>query len=305
VLWERRLGGPGSDVSISIGARGDEVALVGTTAGNEGVVLLLRPGDGTTKWNRQLGRELWSMPEVALGSDGSVLVVGSTWSPLRPEPKPDQVFVVKLDSEGSVLWESQFGAPEGDSGPSIALHPSGDAILVGLTGGWDSPTRALMRRMDSAGTISWTTNLGNREEDHLGPVAVNARGDAFVVGGSRVTAEVFSGVALKVDPKDGRIIWRRDFADPPRYPFVGVAASNAGVYALAAKGGTESEQFVVVELGDGGQVLWEAVVTPAGDATGIAADSRGNVFVVGTTPYDASSDHLSDIFVTKIVRPAG
>ena len=45
----------------------------------------------------------------------------------------NDVYVVRLDSEGEVLWEESFGGSGSDWASSVALSEDGDVVMAGHT----------------------------------------------------------------------------------------------------------------------------------------------------------------------------
>ena len=86
---------------------------------------------GTLEWNRSLGGEYVdvgrSVQELA---GGGYILLGST--SLRSVNEAD-VWLIKMDREGNILWEKTFGGPEHDVGLSVQQTPDAGYVLLGGT----------------------------------------------------------------------------------------------------------------------------------------------------------------------------
>lgn len=116
-LWNRTYGGPDADVGHSVRVAGDGgfvVAGITKSFGSGGwdVYLLRTDSEGRLLWNRTYGGPDDDMGRsVQVTSDGGCIVAGSTKS--YGSGKSD-VYLVKTDSEGDMLWSKTFGGPKGD-----------------------------------------------------------------------------------------------------------------------------------------------------------------------------------------------
>ena len=238
---------------------------------------------------------------IAVDSSGNAFVTGSTTSTNFPLVAAAHnvfaggrdAFIFKLNSVGNTLVFSTYVGGSGtDQGTAIALDTLANAYVAGDTTSTDFPiqsavqsafggkTDAFITKLTPAGLVLFSTYLGGGADEHAGAITVGSNGNIYVAGGT------FSS----------------------NFPVVGAFQSSSGgsqdafVTRLA---GTGSPMFFSTYLGGTGGALG----TPE-EATGIAADSNGNVYVTGVTnssnfPTTASAFQTTfagsqDAFVTKI-----
>jgi uncharacterized repeat protein (TIGR01451 family) len=163
---------------------------------------------------------------VAVASDGSVYVVGTTSSadlPVTPgsfqrsvSGNHDHVFVAKLDATGrSILYLTYLGGSSSDNGNAIAVDSAGNAYAAGTTLSRDFPITngaaqqnfrgagvfgdAFVTKLDPNGaSLIYSTYLGGSSDDVATAISVDALGQAYVAGATRsrnfpVTARAFQG----------------------------------------------------------------------------------------------------------------
>ena len=145
--------------------------------------------------------------DTAVDTDGTVVVVGDTDSFDFPDtvglPGPsggEDAFVTCIDPDaGAIVYSVIVGGTGSDSAVGVALDPQGRAVAVGRTessdfpftpGAFDTTTNAssiksdafaFKLRSDGSGFV-YSTFLGGSQEGLAYDVAVDANGEAAVVG---------------------------------------------------------------------------------------------------------------------------
>lgn len=144
--------------------------------------------------------------DVAVALDGSFVVVGSfserldldgagPISPLVSAGSSD-AFVARFSAAGALLWAHRLGGAEYDTATAVALGFDGSAVVAGtfedtaapgvsgtgitLTSAGDADT--FVARYTAAGAISWAFRAGGPGYDNANGVAVDAAGNAVMVG---------------------------------------------------------------------------------------------------------------------------
>jgi Beta-propeller repeat len=273
--------------------------------------------DPTLTWNTFLGSETDDQAfGIALDLDGNVFVTGgsdATWgSPVTAHHGGYDIFVAKLDSNGNLIWNTFFGGTDNEFASGIAVDAAGNIYLAGATyETWASPVRgfggipdAFAAKVDSDGNLIWNTFLGGSADDSGNAVAVDANGNVYVSGyssatwGSPVAAHNgdYDAFVAKLDA-DGALAWNT---------FLGSSGSDAAnavavdalenVYVagfstatwgspVRAYDGTVDSGFAA-KLDPTGALAWNTFLGGgAATASGITADSTGNVYVTGSCQY--------------------
>ena len=138
---------------------------------------------------------------IALDAAANIYVTGVTDSgdfPLSTpiDSNPAHLFALKLNAAGSALhYSTYFGGTGTDVATGIAVDSTGSAYIVGTTnsqdftissafqprlaGSWD----AFVTKINSGGTaFSYSTYLGGSGDEAGNGIAVNASGNAYVIG---------------------------------------------------------------------------------------------------------------------------
>ncbi len=142
---------------------------------------------------------------IAVDRAGNTYVAGETTSPDFPVMngyQPDfgggysDVFVIKLDPAGHVVYATYLGGRGEDMGLGISVDSAGNAYLVGSTGSPDFPLAnpiqptygggnvdAFITELNAAGTgLLYSTYLGGNYDDCTVGVAAGGAGDLYTAG---------------------------------------------------------------------------------------------------------------------------
>ena len=160
LIWNTFLGGSSSDAccgivldsSGNIYVTGYSYGSWGTpqrpyTADRDVFVAKLNNSDGDLIWNTFLGGgSADNCCGIVLDSSGNIYVAGDstgTWGvPKRPYSGNYDVFVAKLNSSGTLLWNTFLGGSSSDKASGIVLDSSGNIYVAGdSTGTWGVPKR--------------------------------------------------------------------------------------------------------------------------------------------------------------------
>ncbi|RIK71493.1 MAG: hypothetical protein DCC67_20240, partial [Planctomycetota bacterium] len=194
---------------------------------------------GVEQWTRQFGTasadEAW---EVSADAQGNVYVAGATESALGGlHAGSADAFVRKYDTGGNLQWTKQLGTPAEDRATGVAVDGLGNVFLSGFTvGSLGGPNAgaadAFISRLDTAGNLVWTRQLGTAANDVSWAISADGAGQAYTVGytGGNLngnTAGFIDAFLTKYDSA-GDIVWVEQFGTDSLDQALGVAADAAG-----------------------------------------------------------------------------
>ena len=227
---------------------------------------------------------------VAVDSVGNTYVAGGMGSTNFNIRGQEDAFVLKLRPNGSKLYSSFIGGNGTDEAKGIAVDVQGNVYVTGNTGSLDFPTKgaiqsktggsgdAFVAKLNAGGSLVYSTYLGGIANDFGSAIAIDAAGNAYVVG----------------------ITFSNNF--PTQNPFQ--AAKGAQQDAFLTKINPAGSAFVYSTYLGGNNV---------DEGYAIAVDASGNAYVTGYTastnfplqsPFHSSNFNSVDAFITKM-NPAG
>ena len=176
------------------------------------------------------GKGIDESSSIAIDGSEDVFISGSSqisWgSPVRMyTPNKKDAFAAKLNSSGTLVWNTFLGGAQDDSSQGIAVTTTGHVYVSGTSyGTWQGsnpPVRAFtggseayIARLDSSGGLQWNTFLGSVMTDYGGPIVldgseyIHASGQSMDTWGSpvRPKGNVMDVFAAKLDAS-GNIQW--------------------------------------------------------------------------------------------------
>lgn len=272
-----------------------------TSFGNRDIFVVKLDGSGNFIWAKQMGGTNYDLGHsVVVDKFQNVYVTGAFFGTVDLDPNAGNfyctsfgqgdIFVVKLDVTGDLLWAKHFGATGGDAGYCITLdnygsvyltghfqntvdfNPSGSSYALTSNGNHD----VFIFKSDSSGNFLWTKQIGGIDWDYGMAIKVDSADNIYTTGIFRDTV---------------------DF-DPSNNTLNIVSKGNHDAY--------------VCKFDLSGNLIWARTMGGSESDWGwdIAYDNLGNVYTVGffegLADFDPNigsnsftSEGLEDIFITK------
>lgn len=282
---------------------------------------------------------------IALDGAGNVLITGDFARTTQfgahrlTSFGSSDLFIVKLDADGNVLWVRQHGIAGVVLGNAIAADAGGNFIVTGLfsdrvafgdatftaSGGQD----AFLAKYDAAGKLLWARQLGGNGADAGQAIAVDRAGACYVTGYFQSTLTLGSTSLVSNGTRDvfvakfnadGSFVWATSgggtLFDEGRGIAVNVFGEVyvAGFFDTAAQFGDRTlksrghADVFLAKFNASGGLLW---INPAGgsdfdEGLALGLDRGGNVFLTGVFSETAGFGSASlnsighaDIFLAK------
>lgn len=206
--WSMTLGGAGVDQGHGgIQSSDGGFVVVGFTNGSgaggyDGYLAKLN-ADGSPAWERTYGGEGWDFfYSVTERPDGGYLVVGETFSSGAGD---SDVWLVRLDADGEVVWERTYGGPESDFGRCIRAVDEGFIVAGARTIAQDQD--AWLLNIADDGDTLWTSTQGGDSLDYALAVTRTVSGGFAAVGSTRSWSTYNEAYHFKVD-QAGALVWQ-------------------------------------------------------------------------------------------------
>ena len=187
----------------------------------------------TSGWSRSFTASRDTTVEsVAVDTSGNAVIVGTLHGEVDLGGGPlvsvgfEDIFVAKLDSNGSHLWSQRFGDTDFQRAEGVTVDASNNVVITGIIRGTvdfgGGPLSATTRnifvtKFDPAGIHMWSQSFGDAVFDRATRVAVDGSGN-IIIAGSAVDNVDFGGGSLpmgtflaKLDA-GGSHVWSQGFA---------------------------------------------------------------------------------------------
>ncbi|MBU1509378.1 SBBP repeat-containing protein [Myxococcota bacterium] len=335
--WSRQWGSNANDIGSGVRVdAGGNIYVSGAVSGviddqvsqgGEDIILSKFDAFGNRLWSRQWGSIGDDQSTgVALDAAGDVYVTGYVAGPLlgQTHAGSDDAFLIKVSSDGDVLWARQWGTAGDDTAYAVTIDAADNVYVTGRTNGaLDGEVNqgdfdAFLTRFNTDGNTVWTRLWGSIDDERGHGVTTDASGFIYITG---LTSGSLDGLPLsggddvtltKFGP-GGLRLWSRQWGSPAEDRGYGVAADALGNVCVTGhtKGDLDDQPFHGVEdiflscyTVDGTKQWSRQWGTPLIDrGVALAMNAGGDMFITGyteSTLNEQASTGLYDIYLLYV-----
>ncbi|GBC79349.1 hypothetical protein HRbin09_00565 [bacterium HR09] len=271
--WQKAYGGSGDDWATSIEPTGDGGYIVGGGTGSWGTVsgfpdynvwVFKLDASGNLQWQRYFDNptDVDSQDKIVrvVPVQGGYLVAAENWVG-GVGAGEDDVWIIKLDTAGNVLWQKTVGGTFGESPWDIRPTGDGGAIVAGYTWSY-SIVDAWLLKLDASGALQWQKRLSvnSTVQPEYGTSVVPTSDGGYLLVGYEEAGLSRYPLAFKLDSA-GNVVWQKRYLP-----------ASSGPFPLAIP-------REVQETSDGGFIVAGSTPWPSGGGAGwlMKLDGLGNV----------------------------
>ncbi len=262
------------------------------------------------------------------------------------------IFIVKYDTNGNVLWAKSAGGNYSEFGTSVATDANGNVLVTGffssdtITFGIDTLTNAgandiFVVKYNASGNMLWAKSAGGIEAENSGTIATDINANVLLTGSFFSQTITFGTITLtnvggfdifivKYDAS-GNVLWAKSAGGIFQDYGVGIASNvdgdvlltgsfanpaiTFGTTTLTNAGNNYDYDIFIVKYDASGNELWAKSAGGIGNdySYGIATDANGNVLVTGefknpTITFGATTltnNGVADLYVAKLSSITG
>jgi uncharacterized delta-60 repeat protein len=221
---------------------------------------------------------------IAVDAAGNSYVVGYTTS---EGAGSYDVIIAKYNETGNLYWQRTFGTTDSNFGAGIAVDPAGNVYVVGNTPIGLVPDRDLViAKYDTNGASQWQRTLGRLASEFGTGVAVDANGDAYVVGYTNSVGQGGYDLLIVKYDSAGGLRRQTTLGGTGIDRGAGIALGPGGqvfVVAGITSQGQGSDELLIAKYTNTGVLDWQRTLGSVSNeyGLGVATDAAGNVFVTG------------------------
>lgn len=218
-LWERSFGGNGNDVIYNLIPTPDgNFLLCGESSsppsgnktsprhGQADFWLVKIDPNGNKLWDKSYGGNSFDIAaRIVPAGDGGFILGGASSSPISGNKSTagfgqHDFWLIKVDADGSIMWEHVYGSPARESMTSLAPAGDGGFLLIGQLSGTDSATAGnrtapiygsfdfWVIKVDANGTMLWDQSFGGTEFE--GPYNLTSAPDGGVLIAGQSSSDI-------------------------------------------------------------------------------------------------------------------
>ena len=184
----------------------DTITLVNNGSNNDDIFLVKYNSDGDLLWAKNFGNTSMDKANaIAIDSIGNIYITGSfigatiAFDSITISSNGwDEVYIVKLNSSGDVIWAKSAGGSRNDIGKSITTDNSGNVYVTGVFGstvmyfesdsllnftGYPGPPYDIFfSKYDSNGNLVWIKRIGGIYGDEIFSISSDNNGNIYLAG---------------------------------------------------------------------------------------------------------------------------
>jgi Secretion system C-terminal sorting domain len=164
IVWSRRIGGPGEDLSFGSALTHDGGVVVsgyfGITFSNTDIYVTKLSGTGALVWTTRIAAAGYEFGfSIKRTPDNGFIVCGEASAYGANGP---HIFVTKLTSAGAVSWRQVYATTQEDHGTCVVPTLDGGYAVGGYTFGYGATSGdAFLMKLTSSGALSWFRRYGD------------------------------------------------------------------------------------------------------------------------------------------------
>jgi len=234
VQWQKTIGGSGADYAFSVKQTPDDGYIISALTfsfPSYDFWIIRLDSSGNVVWQKLYGGPNDDLVySVNLTSDGGFIVSGATDS---FGTGLYDIWVLKLDSSGTVQWQKTYGAPNTDE-YSIGTQETTDGgfILVGSSGDPnDDSSEIIVLQLNSNGQIQWQNSYSETASEGASSILQTTDGGYIVAG---QTGRIGTGAywLLKLD-SSGNIDWQKAYQGDHFQRLASLAQTSDGGFVVS------------------------------------------------------------------------
>jgi hypothetical protein len=231
-----------------------------SSGGTDGYVIRIN-SEGTSLWNLTLkaGNGVNKLFSAQKTQDG-FLLVGLTKS---SSDEDSDVWLVKIDVEGNILWNKTYGESNDDAGRAATLTCDNCYMVAGYTDSMgNGEYNFLVLKIDASGNTLWSKTYGGPQSDKAYAIAPSA-GGCVIAGDTRSEGAGDSDAwVIKID-LDGNLLWEKTVGGKGFDVPTCVTFTPDGGYLVGGTTfsfGNGQRDFWLFRIDDTGKVFWSCTV---------------------------------------------
>ncbi|MCF8246651.1 MAG: T9SS type A sorting domain-containing protein [Saprospiraceae bacterium] len=247
-------------------------------------------------WEKTYGGDDYdSARSIVATSDGGFMTVGDSYSQLNSGT--NDLYLVKTDALGNVLWEKYFGGSSSDAGYAIEKVSDG-FIIAGYSASFAGGPSGYLLKVDENGTQLWARTFPKR----IFKSVKNTFDGGFIIGGDGWDEHGNTDMWLIKTDASGSPQWEKSFGGTHGADYGRAAVQTEdGGYAMVGENRSSasgSADVFLVKVSGNGSTLWQKSYGGSdwdfGNDLAITCD--GGFIISGISDSDATD---RDIYLVK------
>lgn len=256
ILWNQSYGGEKNDEARGlIGLSDGGFLIFGQTESFGRAAWVIRTdAEGNEMWNRTFGRGPTSTINAVIEMRNGGFALAGTSDAFSSNGQG--AWLVRIDTQGTELWNRTFGGEVFDVAYSVAEYPEGGIVIAGIRNTNSGQLQeGLLIRTDSAGNALWEKTYGGSGTDEVRSVVVTRYGEIIFTGSSFSPGLTIDDFWVVKTDAEGNEVWNRKVAGKGIERGMVISLSPEDGYLVGEAVTAETWEIHLVTLDNAGTVL--------------------------------------------------
>lgn len=166
LIWSKNLGGSEDDLGYKISKTNNGYIIAGFTAsygaGGRDAFLVKIDNFGNPLWYKTFGTSHNDeFTDLILAENGDIIAVGYINQYFSLQFIYNDIFVIRTDSNGNLIWQTKFGGQLNESGSQIITQHNGGYILLGTTKSYAPKQKIYLIGLNEQGKLTAVADTYN------------------------------------------------------------------------------------------------------------------------------------------------
>ncbi len=200
-------------------------------------------------------------------SDSGYIITGGTFSYGNGS---NDVYLIKTDKYGNLLWSKNYGGPFWDIGIYVIQTSDGGYVVSGNTESFGAGLQDVyIVRTDQFGDTLWTKTFGGLQGETGTSIIEDPDGSFVIVGNTHTFTTSFSSAyILKIDG-NGSLIWSKSYDRLGSSSASSIVKNSNNGYVIGGKTGDVPSLFYLIKINTNGDTIWSKTYSwPTGNIDG-------------------------------------
>ncbi|MFN6037466.1 MAG: hypothetical protein ACK452_03280, partial [Bacteroidota bacterium] len=237
-IWTKSFGGNFSEYpNMILETTGGNFLILGYTksfgAGNNDIYLIKIDINGNILWTKSYG-DIGDDEgkDIIATTDGNYIITGRSNSPGNLNY---DAFLKKIDPNGNILWENNYGGNQYETSRSVKECIGGGYIIAGQTNSYGSGNGdVFLVRTDANGNFQWSKTFGGSNIDDGNAVIENTDSSIIIAAETNSYGSGNMDVWVIKTDKNGNVVWDQTFGGIDKDVSKTMRPTSDGGYIIGA-----------------------------------------------------------------------
>lgn len=272
-------------------------------AGKSNVYVIKLDADGNLKWTKTIGGANWDIGySIFQTTDGGYAITGSTFS---FHEGGNDIYVIRLDAKGNLMWTKTLGQEGNDIGCSIVQTTDGGYAIAGVTYSFGSGNGDVyVLKLDATGNLQWTKIIGGAGKD-IGFSIIQTTDGGYAITGITYSYGAKNGDVYVIKlSADGSVKWTKAIGGSGTDQGASITQTSDRGYIITGStdsiGSIYNYDIYVIKLDENGNLKWTKTIGGPGNDEGssVVQTKSGGYVITGFTKSFTAGCY--DAFLLKL-----